>query len=537
MIRVLLVDDEPQQLDGLVRHISWNALGYEVPITAESAEEALAILAREPIDVLITDVSMPELSGIELLSICKREMPQLQSLQTLIISGYDEFEFVQEAIHLGAKGYVLKPIKTGELEEKLRTIGESIQKRAQIERETHALKEKLNGSLDVLQERFVNDLIEGRAYNEELLASWSRLLDLPQEPWRISLFLFDFDRFYPAEGHDARQRILLGEGLIQSVRVSYSEYGGVFIGKTGADEAAVILLNDSPRERAKMEKQFPFLQEVMRKTYGYSVTIGVSRECRSGEEVPLLYKEIKHMMAKARLAGDEQILYFDRIEETEFRDHQLRDEYIPEIVKLMEEGEHRQAEAYFNHAFNALLTQEGIAFSYVQAFAMALVSEWARKIRRHRTVAGERNVSMWQRVIACTDAEEVRGVVLEYFSTYTQVEQGEQAVQQHHLIHNVARYIQEHVQDNVTVKQLAGQFHLNASYLSVLFKKEMGVTISDFVQETRIGKAKELLRDPNIKVYEVAEQVGFQTAAYFTYLFKKVTGSTPQEFRDYRYEE
>jgi two-component system response regulator YesN len=85
------------------------------------------------------------------------------------------------------------------------------------------------------------------------------------------------------------------------------------------------------------------------------------------------------------------------------------------------------------------------------------------------------------------------------------------------------------------VKQLAEQFHLNHSYLSVLFKKEMGRTISDFMQEARMNKAKELLRDPGIKVYEVAEQVGFQTAAYFTFLFKKTTGTTPQEFRDYHY--
>ncbi|WP_234340209.1 response regulator [Gorillibacterium timonense] len=539
MIQALIVDDEPLQIDGLVRHVHWDSLGYAKPITADSGEEALEILAREPVDVLITDVTMPGMSGIELLSACKLEQPHLQSLQTLIISGYDDFEFVQEAIHLGAKGYVLKPIKTDELEEKLKTIRDSILKRNQIERETSELKEKLSGSFDVLQERFVNDLLEGRAYNEELLASWCRLLDLPREEkeWRISLFLFGYDRLLPSDGHDARQRILLGDGLMKTVKVSLSEYAGVYSGKTGADEAAILLLNPPPSERAKMEKQFPFIQDIIKEKYGSTVTVGVSRECRSWEEAPLLYKEVKHMMAKARLAGEEQILYFDRVEETEYQDHRLRDEYIPEIVKLMEKGDSGQAEAYFNYAFDALLTQETVAFSYVQAFGMGLVSELARKIRRYRTAVGEMNVDMWQRVIACTNAEEVRGVVLEYFSKYTQLEQGEQAVQQHHLIHNIAQFIEEHIQDNVTVKQLAEQFHFNASYLSVLFKKEMGITISDYVQEIRISKAKELLRDPNVKVYEVAEQVGFQTAAYFTFLFKKVTGSTPQEFRDYRYEE
>ncbi|MHA6533521.1 response regulator transcription factor [Paenibacillus sp. BAC0078] len=536
MIQALIVDDEPMHIQGLVQHTDWNKLGYTRPLTARSGEEALAILAVDKVDVLITDVSMPGMTGIELLARCKSDYPQLQSLHTLMISGYDEFEFVQEAIHLGAKAYVLKPIKTGELEEKLALIRESIEKKNQIEQETSELKEKVTGSYDVLQERFVNDLIEGWIHSDELLDSWQRLLDLPPEACQISLFLFGYDRLFLANPNDARERIMFSEGLMKSIKVGLNGFANTYIGKTGADEAAVIHLNTSPSNRAKLEKQLSFIKDVMKEQFNASVMVGISRECREWGEVPLLYKEVKHMIAGARLAGYGQILYFDRVEMRDYCSFRLREEYIPEILKLLENGDSEQALVFFTNAFDMLLTQEPVSFSYIQAFGMGLISELTRKLRRTREPDDpQSNILIWQSLINCTNAAGVRGVVLEYLSQYAGLKQKEQTAQQHHLIQNIARYLEEHLQENVTVKQLAEQFHLNSSYLSVLFKKEMGRTLSDFVQETRMNKAKELLQDPNIRVYEVAEQVGFQTAAYFTFLFKKLVGTTPQEFRDYYY--
>lgn len=538
MIQALIVDDEPMQIQGLVRHIDWGKLGYAPPLTAESGEEALAVLTSKPVDVLITDVSMPGMSGIELLARLKSDYPRLGSLQTLMISGYDEFEFVQEAIHLGAKAYVLKPIKTDEMEEKLQSFRTAIEKKNQIERETMALKEKVTGSLDVLQDRFVNDLVEGRAQIEEFEGSWSRLLDLPsaeREECHIRLFLLSCDRLPDSHLQDARQRILLSDGLMRAVKVGMAEFANMYIGRTGADEVAVIHLNAAPSDRAKTEKQFSFIQDVIRERFEVTVTIGVGRACSVWEEVSLLYKEVKHMVTKARLAGGGLVHYFDHTEATDYREFQLNQEDIPEIVRLLEEGSGDQAIAHFNHIFDMLLLQNSASFSYVQAFGMGLISELARKFKRSKDSDGDMTVQMWQRLIDCTSSSEVREVVLEYFDRYAKLGRKEQAAQQHHLISRIERYIEDRLRDNVTVKQLAEQFQLNPSYLSVLFKKETGHTISDFVQETRMNKAKELLKDPNIKVYEVAEQVGFQTTAYFSYLFKKVTGFAPQEYRDYHY--
>lgn len=537
MLRALIVDDEPMQIQGLLRHIAWEKLGYESPLTAESGEEALALLETTPVDVLITDVSMPGMTGIELLAKCRSDYPHLQSLQTVIVSGFDEFEFVQEAIHLGAKAYVLKPVKTEELEQKLASFRSSIEQKDRIEREMESLKGKMTESLDMLQDRFANDLIEGRAQSGEMIDSWRRLLELPGGEWRIRLYVFAYDRLQDSARHDAARRIWLSDALLRAVKTGLSGFEHAYVGRTGTDEAAILHLNAPPSERARIEKQFPFVQEVVRESSGESVTVGVSRECGGPGEVPTLYKEVKHMMTRGRMAGAGHIHYFDRAEASDYREFALKEEEIPEIVRLFEQGEADQATARVHLAFDSLETQPELSFSYVQAFAMGLVSELARRIPRSAEKGGEFSVRSWQRLLDCASPREVRETVLEALSRYRQLEDKEQAQQRHHLIHQVASFLEDRLREPVTVKQLAERFQLNPSYLSVLFKRETGKTISEFVQEARIGKAKRLLQDPNVKVYEVAEQVGFQTTAYFSFLFKKATGVTPQEFRDYHYGE
>lgn len=532
-MRALIVDDEPMQIQGLLKHVRWEALGYRPPLTARSGMEALAVLQENKVDVLITDVAMPGMTGIELLARIQADYPQ-QSMQTVIISGFDEFEFVQEAIQLGAKAYVLKPVKTQELEQKLEALRAAAEKKQRLEQETALLREKVTESREVLLERFIKDLTGGWIHSDELLDSWRRLLDLPAGEWQATLFLFDCDSLYLHHSHDAKEQILLGEALQNAVKLGLDGFSGAYIGKAGAGETAVLVLEAVPQVRARLEKQLRFIQEVLQEQYDASVTVGVSREACGWTEIPLLYKEVRHMIADARLAGYGQIVYCDRHLMNEYQDFRLREEYIPEIVRLLELGENGKASAYASHAFEMMLAGEPISFSYVQAFGMGLLSELARKLKRNQDTDTETNILMWQRLIDCTGVEEVRKTVLEYLVYYTQHKQKEQTAQQHHLIRQVRQHLADHLQENLTVKQLAELYHLNSSYLSVLFK-ETGQTISEYVQETRMNKAKELLRDPGIKVYEVAEQVGFQTAAYFTFLFKKTTGTTPQEFRDYHY--
>ncbi|MFD0671106.1 response regulator [Cohnella sp. GCM10027633] len=530
MIQALVVDDEPMHVQGLIRHVSWELLGYARPLSASSGDAALRLMSEHRVDVLITDVSMPVMTGIELVARCKETDP---AVQVLMVSGYNEFEFVQEAIHVGAQGYVLKPIKVDEVEAKLTAFRIAIEKRRRIEKETNELQEKVTDSLDAVKERFAHDLIQG-AIDSDMMESWSRLLELPSLIGGIRIAVFGYDRFMDV-GLEAKGRVVRGAGFQRAVSVGLSDIASVIIARIGADEVLAMHLNPTPEAKAMTEKHIAFIQRIMEEQYGSTITVGVSHKFAEWGEMPLVYKRVKFMMARARLIEGGQLLYEDRLDEMDFQDYRVREEYIPEIVRMLAESDDaNKVLEYTRNVFDMLETRH--PFSYIQAFGIGLISELMRMQKQTGASASEWNVSVMQRLIDSNRASSVRELVLEYLGHYAAVERTEQVNRQHHLIRRIAAYIEENLHENVTVKHLAELYHINASYLSVLFKKETGKTVSEFIQETRMNKAIELLQDPTIRIYEVAERVGFQTAAYFAYLFKKFTGRTPQEYRDYHWQ-
>ncbi|RED64814.1 response regulator [Cohnella lupini] len=531
MLKVLIVDDEPSNIQGLVRYINWTELGYDKPKTKESGEEALEALLETAFDVLISDVSMPVMNGIELVAKAKSMHPHIQ---VLMISGYNEFEFVQEAIHVGAQAYVLKPLKLEEVSGKLTAFRVTLEKMRQVVEQTNELEKKVSGSLKLIRERFVNDLIAEVAQTDEMLSSWNSLMELPEIKQGFQIILFGVDHFL-SSGKDAKERMILGSGFKQTVEVGLSDVESIFLAQTNPDEFVALHLNPTPEERVRVEKQLPFIQNMVRERYGSTVTVGCGRMGSRWDEVPLFYKELKFMMAKARLISDGQIVRYDYMDSNEFKDYRLREEFMPNILKLMETGDSAKVGEYMNRIFELLLTLEPTSFSYAQAFGMSFLSELIRNLKGQEDSDGEMNILMWRRMLDCGNPGQILELLVDYVNRYMLIEKKAHMNQQHNLIRKIAVFIEDRLQENWTVKQLAEQFNLNASYLSVLFKREMGKTISEFVQEIRIRRARKLLQDPNIKVYEVAEQVGIQTSAYFTYLFKKLVGCTPQEYRDYRY--
>ncbi|GGG60991.1 response regulator transcription factor [Paenibacillus radicis (ex Gao et al. 2016)] len=531
MLNVMIVDDEPSNIQGLVRYIKWQDHGYAPPVTHESGEEALEALQETEFDVLISDVSMPDMNGIELVARAKALYPHIQ---VLMISGYNEFEFVQDAIHVGAQAYVLKPLKFEEVTSRLDTFRATLEKMQQIVEQTSELEKKVSGSLKVVKERFVNDLIAEMVQTDDMLLSWKSLMELPQIAHGLRVILFGLDHFLSLS-KDAKERMVLGSGFRKTVDVGLSDLESLYVAQTAPDEIAVLHVNPTPEESAALEKQMVFIQRMMEEQYGSTVTVGLSRTGDGWVDAPLCYKEVKFKMAQARLMSDGQIVHYDPTDSHEFKEYRLREEFMPNIVKLMESGDRAKVGEYMNRVFDLLQSQEPFSFSYAQAFGMSFLSELIRILKWQNGAEGEINILMWRRMLDCSSTSQIIELLVEYVDRYMLVEKKEQGHQLHNLIRQIAAFIEERVHESWTVKQLAEQFNLNASYLSVLFKKEMGKTISEFVQETRIQLAKQLLQDPGIKVYEVADRVGIQTSAYFTYLFKKMVNCTPQEFRDHHY--
>jgi two-component system response regulator YesN len=392
--------------------------------------------------------------------------------------------------------------------------------------------------MKLAKERFLSDLIIGIAQTNEMLISWEQLLKLPTLEQGLRIIVFGLDHFL-STGKEAKERVMLGGLFRKTIDIGLCDHMAsmLFSVQTGSDEIVVLELNHTAEDKALIEKKFRFIQEMVMEQYESTVTIGCSRISTSWHEVPLLYKEVRFTMAQSRLIEDGQIARFEQLDTGDFKEYRLREEFMPKMIKLMEAGDAVGVGELMNHMCDLLLSKEPASFSYVQAFGMSFLSELIRALKWGGKPDEEMNILMWRQLLDCSSTSKIIDVLVEYVNCYMHTDKDDHINQQRNLIRKVATFIEERIYENWTVKQLSEQFNLNASYLSVLFKKEMGITISDYVQETRIKLARQLLQDPGIKIYEVAEQVGIQTSAYFTYLFKKIVGCTPHEFRNYHYTE
>jgi two-component system response regulator YesN len=272
----------------------------------------------------------------------------------------------------------------------------------------------------------------------------------------------------------------------------------------------------------------------MRNTCQVSVTVGVSREGRAWTEAGQLYREIKHTVADARQSGNGLLVHIGRTERKAYEDFRLRENLLPGLLSLAEADEPDRLAEEVGRAFEEM-DAKSHSLAYIQSFSISLLGELSRKLWNDMEAVTYLSNRALHRLLECKTAGLLKDIVLETIDSAFVIARKERTLQQHHLINRIAAYIEDQLPVSVTVKQLADMFHISAGHLSVLFKKETGQTISDYVKGLRMKKAKELLQDPTIKIYEVADRVGFQTPAYFTYQFKKSEGCTPQEYRDRYY--
>jgi two-component system response regulator YesN len=368
---------------------------------------------------------------------------------------------------------------------------------------------------------------------EDVLASWRQLLKLPHLNEGIQLIVAMIDD-YAASGGDAESRLTLSSALLQSVSVSLQDRGVVLVSKLRPDEVAAILVNPTTDQKSRTGKQMGFVQEYMRNAYQASVTIGISRDGREWKEIPLLFREVKYTIADARQSGSGQLAHVGSTELKAYEDFRLREFMLPGLLALAESEEPERVTEAIERAFGEL-DAKAHSFAYIQSFSLSLLGEMSRKLWHDSEAIIYLNKRTWHRLLESKTVGLLKDIVLEYFDSAFALAQKERTQQQHHLIHRISSYIEDHLSTSLTVKQLADMFHISAGHLSVLFKKETGQTISDFVKGLRMKKAKELLQDPTVKIYEVADRVGLQTPAYFTYQFKKHEGCTPQEYRDRYY--
>lgn len=531
---ILIVDDEQLIRQGLRARIEYLGIDVDEIFEAENGLMALRLQEEHPIDVVITDIRMPDMDGLELIQEMQKKNNQIKFV---VLSGYAEFSYAETAIRLGVKAYLLKPVSNDDLKAAFDKAYKEMEQTASVRQEVQ-MKKRMDREKQVYQqEKALNALFSSQEAGAVTREQLCKLCGYDEKMWaggaESGLYLailhinkesFEHQRFRPVDHELVRFMIRnifeeiqapCEKLLVNSLSDTRQMYG-IFIG------------DDKKKLRMEVERIYLRMRSVLEKKMGIYLTIGVSR-CRSqleGKET----SEARQALKQRIIYGKANIYFYEDIRilgEQEFPVSQLHllEQYI----------EHNEIFKVKN------LVQEIFSEELVKKYGSAYLRiMWIRILnlllhhyeRRGRNAAEiEKMLQNYNLLDRIQSLQEIRQKIIEMVMECVSTESVADA-NARSKIQMAIGYIQEHFAENLTVNVLAEHYGMSPNYFSSMFKKEMSRSAVNYITELRINQARELLYHSELSVVDISKKVGYEDSQYFFRVFKKYLGMTPLQYRE-----
>lgn len=538
MYDVLIVDDEPMIVDGLYDLL----LGcQDVDLNlhkAYSADEALAIIYKTHIDIALTDIRMPGMDGIELHRHLSAQWPLCK---VIFLTGYNDFTYVQSVIRQGGADYILKTESFSVVEQSLRKAMQQIADHMQKERMIQEARERMRLATPALQRDFLLDHLEAGSGNISSLAERFRELELALYPGsKLLIAIGRVDSWEEGLSESDKQLLLYA---IENISGEY--FASVRVQAVQYERAKLVwLIQQANGSDDDWEKCVLFvhgtlasIQSTCQELLRLSVSFSVASQPVSWEEAPDKFDDLKRLL-RGGIGQSQGIMMTDQMQlEAEAGDDRQFRRLLTQIDMLehyLESGSADSCRTLIGNIVSCCvsdpkwphLQQEAFYRIAIQLLASlnryGLSSQFAKESDIDKLLNMEAHES-WQRIGSFF--ESVVAFILEYRSN-------ERDRQTHDVVATVNRHIQTHFDQDLSLTRLSEIVYLNPSYLCRLYKQTTGIGLSDYINQYRIAQAKEMMKDPHLKIQDLAVRTGYDSSAYFGRVFKKATGMTPQEYRD-----
>lgn len=523
LYKIMIVDDEAEVRQAIARKIDWRAVGFEIVADAENGRDALEKAEALDLDVVLTDIKMPFMDGLELGAELSRRKP---NLKLIVFSGFDEFEYAKEAIKLNVVEYVLKPVNAAELTAILdrvrKVLDEEIEQRRNISRLTQAYQE----SLPLLREKFLQDLMRAPMDPQVLEAQAERFALTVREGAHKVAAVCDIV-------HGGERRPALSAELVPvSVQQMLSDAlrdrcrSEIVLGVSS-------ILVATAWERDPVESLMRILGEVCaecERILGVTLTVGIGRPCQKLEELCRSCGEARAALEYRAVVGIGKPIYIqdmERLDRTLPEGDSHREQQLLSVIKF---GSEEQIAAMVDK-----LLAEGDGEWSDQSRAIGMLGTLLPVIQRCRlgeeAMLGPRGT--WLGLLTeDTPMEKLRTWLLSVCLNMSGCMDQRRVSTAKRLVEEAERYIRENYPDSgLSVDRLCDHLHISQSYFSTIFKQETGRSYVQYLTDVRMEHAVELLRTTDDKTYMVAEKVGYDEPNYFSYVFKKRFGVSPSQFR------
>lgn len=525
LYNILLVDDETDVLEVMKKKVNWEELGFFVAGTAENGQEAMELAEQIHVDVVLTDINMPFMDG---LTLCRKIKENDRSIRVVIYSGYDEFEYAREAIHLEAEEYLLKPISAKDLEQVFGKIRASLDGEMAQRRDMDRLYEYYQRSLPQMQEQVVISILEGRVSRERAMSLMRMYeMDLESNCYVAAVLQGSF----PSGGEQFQLYTL---SLMDLVR-DYLKDAPVHCCVNYLNQIVVIFLLERKEELERVLYDLEQIVRMANRMLEGRTTAAVGQTVEDLMEVTVSYKEAENAMEyRAVLGGENRIIYINDIEPRPQASVMTQEYDYQEIVRAVKLGE-REEVSQAVHQFIGKLKILAATPGQYQIACVELLTEFikiGRSYKLHiREIFGSDRVP-WQEIDRFSSVEELENWLLEICNSLRRTLRSQRKDSTARMTEEAKAYIEAHYRESdLSADRLCRHLGVSNAYFSTVFKREVGEGFAAYLTRIRLEHALELLAATEDKTYIIAEAVGYTEPNYFSYVFKKQYGVSPTRYR------
>ena len=531
-IKVFLVEDEVIIRSGVKKSINWEQEGYEFVGEASDGELAYPMILKEKPDILITDIRMPFMDGLELSRLVKKELPDIK---ILILSGYDEFEYAKKAIKIGVTEYLLKPISAAKLTEVLNAVAETIRQENEEKNllETYFAEMRENTERDKM--RLFEKLLMGDLSMGEILEAGERFgMNLGASCYKIVLFKI----LANLENHVYAEQMV---DACSSVEQAASMMEGVYVFQRGVEGWAFLLTAQDEKSMEESAKiLYQNLKQAMKNYTQLEYFGGIGSTVPRIRSLKQSFREADRAFAARFVEEANQIISQKEFEKSQMEEG-LKMQGVVQIgksremlQKFLSNGTREEVKA-FSDAYISRIEEENIRSTMVRQYVVIdvciVILSFCERISSANRLQEEAE-ELQKMMQTIHSLSEIKKYVVRLLNEAIELRDAERGRRYSDLIAAAKKEIENHyMTEEISLNTVAISVGMSPSYFSSIFSKEAGKTFVEYLTEVRIEKAKEFLMCSSMKTSEIGYEVGYKDPHYFSYIFKKVQGCSPKEYR------
>ncbi|MGE5614085.1 MAG: response regulator transcription factor [Bacillota bacterium] len=537
MFKVLIIDDEPIIRKGLKNIIDWRNFGCEVCGEAADGLDGREMIKKLLPDIIITDIRMPEADGLSMIREIKDIVPESK---IIILTGHREFDYAHEALKIGIFDFLLKPSKIEEITSVISRAVKELKFRRERAEEFEKLNRLFMQNISVLRERLLYDVIYGINTDEKDILQKLELFNFKVKDFHLLVVQNDEDE--GGREISQRDRHLYQFGIINTFGEVFSdmfEIAHITLNNIGIAFLVMPLDGGTGNDQETLGRKCAYLQDIIRNCFGFTVSIAISSKGTAPTQLPQKFNECREALQHKFYLGNDSVIFHNDIETFfKYDDHSMLEKHQRALIEGIKSGNETSVGERLKDILSYMKSMEPAGKDFIKGFFRNTISS----IYNIRTslMSGEDGrrpefselTGLYDLVEKCTNMDDLYALLEDSAWSVTRKVRNYNNRSIKLVLRKAVEYLQEHYHEQVTLNEVARHLFVSTCYISRMFTRELGKSFVDCLNEIRMEKARELLKDVRLKTYEVAEKVGIPDAHYFSRIFKKYTGVTPTEYRE-----